>query len=210
MLVYICSMLRYLANFFSWVFQPLLMPIYGALLFLSLPFYAFTMLSEQVKLYVISCNILFTFIMPITLILLMYRMGMITSLQLEKREERKYPLIFSSVFYIANYYFLSKVHLPAPYLFFLLAGLFSLMLTLVITYYWKISMHMTGIGGLCGAFLLLSIVWPIDIRLLLAVLFLIAGITGTSRLLLQAHTPSQLAAGFAAGILPQLSLLLLV
>lgn len=203
-------MLRYSANFFSWVFQPLLMPIFGALLFLNLPFYAFTMLSDQVKLYVITCNLLFTLIMPIVIILLMYRMGMITSLQLEKREERKYPIIFSSVFYITNYYFLSKVHLPAPYLFFLLAGLFSLMLTLVITYYWKISMHMTGIGSLCGAFLLLSIVWPIDIRLLLAALFLIAGIIGTSRLLLQAHSPAQVAAGFAAGILPQLSLLLLV
>jgi membrane-associated phospholipid phosphatase len=69
---------------------------------------------------------------------------------------------------------------------------------------------MTALGGLCGAFLLLSLVWPIDLRILLAVLFLISGITGTSRLILNAHTPAQVAAGFAAGLLPQISLLLLV
>ncbi len=202
-------MLRHSATFFSWVFQPLLMPIYGALLFLNLPFYAFTLLPDSVKWYVLVCNLLFTFLMPVVLILLLYRFEMITSLTLEKREERKYPIIFTSVFYILNYYFLSRVHLPAPYMFFLLAGLFSLMCTLLITYYWKISMHMTGIGGLCGAFLLLGIVWPVDLRLILAGLFFIAGITGSSRLILQAHSPSQVAAGFAAGLLPQLSLLLL-
>jgi membrane-associated phospholipid phosphatase len=84
------------------------------------------------------------------------------------------------------------------------------MCTLLITYYWKISMHMTGIGGLCGAFLLLGIVWPVDLRLILAGLFFIAGIVGSSRLVLQVHTPAQVAAGFIAGLLPQLSLLLLV
>lgn len=203
-------MLKGAAHFFSWVFQPLLIPIYGALLFLNLPFYAFSLLSDQVKWYVLVCNALFTFIMPVTLILLMLKMGMISSVQLNKREERKYPIIFTAVFYVMNYYFLSKIHLPAPYLFFLLAGLFSLLATLLITYYWKISIHMTALGGLCGAFLLLSLVWPIDLRILLAVLFLISGITGTSRLILNAHTPAQVAAGFAAGLLPQISLLLLV
>jgi membrane-associated phospholipid phosphatase len=135
---------------------------------------------------------------------------MISSITLEKREERKYPIIVTVIFYVSNYYFLSKVHLPAPYLFFLLAGMFSLLTTLIVTYFWKISMHMTGIGGLCGAFLLLGIVWPVDIRFILAGLFVIAGMTGTSRLLLNAHTPAQVAAGFFAGFLPQLSLLLLV
>jgi membrane-associated phospholipid phosphatase len=71
-------------------------------------------------------------------------------------------------------------------------------------------MHMTGIGGLCGSFLLLSVIWPIDLRLILATLFLVAGIIGTARLILNVHTPAQVAAGFFAGILPQVSLFLLI
>jgi membrane-associated phospholipid phosphatase len=75
--------------------------------------------------------------------------------------------------------------------------------------YWKISMHMTGIGGLCGSLLLCSIIWPIDIRWMLAAVFLIAGIIGSSRLILNAHTPAQVSAGFFAGLLPQLAILLI-
>ena len=203
-------MLRRTAHFFSWIFQPLLMPIYGALLFLNLPFYAFSLLPSAVKWYVISCNLLFTFFMPVFIILLMKRFNMISTLTLENREDRKYPILFTAVFYISNYYFLKKVNLPAPYLFFLLAGMFSLISTLFITNYWKISMHMTGIGGLCGSFMLLSFIWPIDLRLIIAALFLVAGIVGSSRLILNVHTPGQVAAGFAAGFAPQISLLLLL
>lgn len=203
-------MLRRTAHFFSWIFQPLLMPIYGALLFLNLPFYAFSLLPSAVKWYVISCNLLFTFFMPVFIILLMKRLNMISTLTLENREDRKYPILFTAVFYISNYYFLKKVNLPAPYLFFLLAGMFSLISTLFITNYWKISMHMTGIGGLCGSFMLLSFIWPIDLRLIIAALFLVAGIVGSSRLILNVHTPAQVAAGFAAGFAPQISLLLLL
>jgi membrane-associated phospholipid phosphatase len=203
-------MLRRTAHFFSWIFQPLLMPIYGALLFLNLPFYAFSLLPSAVKWYVISCNLLFTFFMPVFIILLMKRFNIISTLTLENREDRKYPILFTAVFYISNYYFLKKVNLPAPYLFFLLAGMFSMISTLFITNYWKISMHMTGIGGLCGSFMLLSFIWPIDLRLIIAALFLVAGIVGSSRLILNVHTPAQVAAGFAAGFAPQISLLLML
>jgi membrane-associated phospholipid phosphatase len=88
--------------------------------------------------------------------------------------------------------------------------MFSLISTLFITNYWKISMHMTGIGGLCGSFMLLSFIWPIDLRLIIAALFLVAGIVGSSRLILNVHTPAQVAAGFAAGFAPQISLLLML
>jgi membrane-associated phospholipid phosphatase len=203
-------MLKSAAHFFSWIFQPLLMPLYGAVLFLNLPFYAFSLLPEAVKWYVISCNLLFTFFMPVFIIMLMKRFNMISSVTLENREDRKYPILFTAVFYISNYYFLKKVNLPAPYLFFLLAGMFSLISTLFITNYWKISMHMTGIGGLCGSFMLLSFIWPIDLRLIIAALFLVAGIVGSSRLILNVHTPAQVAAGFAAGFAPQISLLLML
>ena len=203
-------MLQRTAHFFSWIFQPLLMPLYGAVLFLNLPFYAFSLLPDAVKWYVISCNLLFTFLMPVFIITLMKRFKMISSVTLDNREDRKYPILFTAVFYIVNYYFLKKVHLPAPYLFFLLAGMFSLISTLFITNYWKISMHMTGIGGLCGSFILLIFIWPIDLRLILAILFLVAGIIGSARLILNVHTPAQVAAGFFAGLLPQISLFLMI
>jgi membrane-associated phospholipid phosphatase len=202
-------MLRKLAHIFSWVFQPLLMPTIAAALFLQLPFYTFKLMPIELKWYVITCNALFTILLPVLMIFLLLRNNMIETLELKKREDRKYPIIFTIAFHIANYYFLSRAHLPGPYMFFLLAGLFSLILTLVVTNYWKVSLHMTGVGGLIGGFLALSLIWPVDLRLLLFFMFLIAGITGTSRLLLNVHTSAQVAVGFFVGFIPQLSLILI-
>jgi hypothetical protein len=180
------------------------MPVYGAFIYLLLPFYAFSLLPQKVFWYVIICNLLFTVFLPVLIILLLQKYEMISSIQLNRREDRAYPIIFTVVFHVANYYFLTRAHLPGPYMFFLIAGVFSLLLTLIVTYYWKISLHMTGIGGLCGAILALAIIWPVDLRFLLAALFIVAGLTGTSRLILNAHTPAQVTAGFFAGLVPQM------
>lgn len=195
------------ARFFSWLFQPLFMPLLGTVIFLSLPFYSFRLLPTQVYWYVIICNLLFTVLLPVLMIFMLMRYNMISSIYLKNREDRAYPIIFAIIFHVANYYFVTRAQLPGPYLFFLVAGIFSLLVTLIITYYWKVSLHMAGVGGICGGFLALTIIWPVDLRLLLSLLFLMAGITGTSRLLLNAHTSAQVAVGFIVGFLPQLGLI---
>ncbi len=195
------------AKLFSWLFQPLLMPLLGSLVFLTLPFYSFRLLPESVCWYVIICNTLFTILLPVLMIFMLLRYNMISSIYLDKREDRIYPIIFSLVFQVANYYFITRAPLPGPYLYFLIAGIFSLLTILILTYYWKVSLHMAGVGGVCGAFLALAVIWPVDLRMLIACFFLIAGITGTSRLLLNAHTNAQLAVGFFLGFAPQLGLI---
>lgn len=200
--------MRAVSNFISWIFQPLLMPLFGAFIFVNLPVYAFRLLPEPIKTYMLVCNALFTLIMPVLMILLLYRFGIIGSVKLDRREDRKLPLFITLVFHGINFYFLNKVNLPALYYLFLIGGFFALITTLFITRFWKISMHMTGIGGLCGSVVVCAIVWPVDLRLLLALLFLLAGTNGSARLILNAHTPTQVSAGFFAGFLAQLALLL--
>jgi membrane-associated phospholipid phosphatase len=193
------------AHLVSWVFQPVLMPLFGALIFLNLPFYSFRLLPEPIFWYVIICNTLFTILLPVLIIFLLYRYAMIKSIGLEHREDRIYPIIFAIAFHMANFYFITRAQLPGPYLFFLMAGVFSLFLSLLVTYYWKISLHMIGVGGLCGGFLALAIIWPVDLRFLIAFLFVIAGVVGTARLILNAHNPTQVVVGFFTGLIPQLA-----
>ena len=195
------------SHFISWTFQPLLMPFFGAFIFVNLPVYAFRLLPEPIKMYILVCNALFTLIMPVLMILLLYRFGMIGSVKLDRREDRKLPLLITLIFHGLNFYFLYKVHLPALYYLFLLGAFFALLTTTFVTRYWKISMHMTGIGGLCGSIVLCAIVWPVDWRLLIALLFVIAGAIGSARLIVNAHSPAQITAGFFAGFVPQLAIL---
>jgi membrane-associated phospholipid phosphatase len=60
---------------------------------------------------------------------------------------------------------------------------------------------MTGIGGLTGTFLALSFKWVTDFRLLIIVLFLLAGIIGWSRLRMKAHRPVEIYIGYGTGFL---------
>jgi membrane-associated phospholipid phosphatase len=201
--------IKQLANIISWVFQPILMPIYGTILLFNLPFYGFNLLHPKVFYYVLVSTFLFTVLLPSAFILVLKKMNFISSIHLSERSERKYPIIFTILFHVANYYFLSKIHLPFIYYIFLLSGIFSLVVTFLISYFWKISMHTTGVGGVCGVFFICLLVWGIDTRLLLSFLLLIAGLIGTSRLILNAHTPGQVYAGFMAGFVPQVFPLLL-
>ncbi len=70
-------------------------------------------------------------------------------------------------------------------------------------------MHTTGIGGLCGVFFACLLIWGIDTRLLFGFLFFIAGMVGSARLILKAHTSAQVYAGFMAGFVPQILPLIL-
>lgn len=195
------------AHLVSWLFQPLLMPLLGTFVFLSLPFYSFRLLPDPVYWYVLICNLLFTVLLPVLMIFMLLRYDMISSIYLNRREDRIYPIIFALIFQVANYYFVTRAQLPGPYLYFLISGIFSLLIILIITYYWKVSLHMAGVGGVCGAFFALAVIWPVDLRLLMACFFLMAGITGSSRLFLKAHDSAQLAVGFFLGFLPQLGLI---
>jgi membrane-associated phospholipid phosphatase len=195
--------IKQVALFISWIFQPILMPIYGTLILFNLPYYGFNLLNENVFYYVIVSIFLFTIALPGSLILMLKKMNFITSIHLNERSERKYPILFTIFFHLANYYFLSNIHLPFIYYVFLLSGIFSLIITFLISNFWKISMHTTGIGGLCGVFFACILVWGIDTRLILAVLFIIAGLIGSARVVLKAHTAAQVYAGFVAGMIPQ-------
>jgi hypothetical protein len=192
------------AKVISWLFQPLLMPLFGTLIFLNLPFYHFNLLPDKVYWYILVCISLFTFVMPVLLILLMLKMGIIRDLELSHKEDRNMPLLITLMLHGANYYFLSKINLPQLYMLFLLSGLISLLVTAGITRFWKISMHMTGVGGLMGALLLCALFWAVDMRLYIAAVAIVAGLIGSARLQLKAHTPAQIGMGFIAGLLPQL------
>lgn len=88
-----------------------------------------------------------------------------------------------------------------------LLGLFVVYIATIITYFWKISLHMIGLGGLLAYILLLLFVrglqygLPSEIDILLSSVILLSGIVGSARLYLCAHTPAQVYVGYIVGFL---------
>lgn len=199
-----------LAKFFSVIFHPLLIPAWaylaliwqGNLLLLRIPFNLVWTLGGLI--------FLTTFLLPTAIVLLMLRFKMISSLSMPLRSERIGPLIVTAVFFYMTYYLLKQLQIaPIIYLYMLGATLLTV-ISAAVTLWWKISLHSMGVGALVGAFAALALLSPANYSFLLMLSLLVAGITASSRLLLSAHEPVEVYAGFAAGASLMFTLFMLV
>ncbi len=119
---------------------------------------------------------------------------------MESTKERIVPLITTAFFFGLGYVFLTRFQLPAFIKIFYSGTITAVLCSLVLTLLWKISIHMVGIGGIFGALLALNIMYGINTMAWLILVIVLAGVVGTSRLKLNAHTPAQVYAGFGLGL----------
>ncbi len=184
-----------LAKITSAVFHPLLMPFYGMLVMLYYsPISVFLLFRAKVFLLVLT--FVTTCLIPLLFVFLLQNLKLISSLSMRARKERIVPLLFGALMCYVNYLLLSKIpRLPLvfPQLFEVLT-LFLIALALI-PRFWKISLHLAGIGGL----LVILFAFSVQSWLFVAVIFC-AGLVGTSRLLLKAHNSWQVYMGFLLGV----------
>lgn len=199
------------ANFISSLFHPLLMATYGCLIvFFGLTntiYYVFTPL--KLKLVLTLTVFAFTCLLPALNLLILYKLNYVSSLKIENRKERTFPLIMTSLCYFGLFYMIYDFNIwPVIKLFILGAGV-CILCAAVISLWWQISAHMIGIGGLFGALLSISYFMQISAFEAISVCLLIAGCIGFARLKLQAHSSEQVYTGFVFGCLVQFSLFFL-
>ena len=187
----------------SVLFHPLLLPTYlFSLLLYYLPPEVFSYPPEGRRLIVLLVFIL-TFLLPVFGTLLMQQAGYVTSITLNARTDRRWPLLISAT----SYTVLTVVFFRIPFfdnLFFLIMAVIttSVYATLVINQFWKISAHSIGLGGALGILVLLHGWLPEAYLLYTVVLWcVICGAVISARLALEAHNYKQVYTGFALGFL---------
>lgn len=151
-----------------------------------------------------------TFIFPAVFVFTLVKSRRITNLKMENANERNWPLLVTSVIYGSCYYALQRSAIPGFIILFLLGATCTMVLTLLINLRWKISLHMTGIGGLCGGLSALMLLGESMSIPILSGAFLVAGLVGTVRLYLRAHNEAQVGAGFLLGFAAEFFLLFLL
>lgn len=187
-----------LATLISYLAHPLLIPMLGVLLISKSGTYAAEIDQNLIQFIYLSVFIL-TFMLPLGLIPLFYYSGLVKNIQFTERRERLTPLYITLVLYLSAYYVMRKIPMSQIYQSFLFAASLSILLILIICYFWKISAHMVGWGGLTGLILSLSFKYNIDLFMLLIAGILCSGCIGYARLRLDAHSPSQVYCGFLLG-----------
>jgi membrane-associated phospholipid phosphatase len=180
----------------SIVFQPLLMPTMGMLLLLNM--HVFDMLSITWRVVALLGTFIFTAVMPALPILLMLKRGEVKDVFISKREERTVPYLFSFISYFFWTLFLWKT-LQLP-LFMVAMGIgvsISILAITIINFKWKISAHLSGIGGLAGGIFGISYRMAYNPVWLFVIVLAISALVAISRIELKAHTPGQALAGFS-------------
>lgn len=183
----------------STVFSPLLVTTCGVILAMSLTFLA--VLPATTRLLTVGMLFFMTAVIPAVSIMVMKRLGMVSDHSLSERSERTPAYLISAVCYIAAAIYLMKVHSPDWLWLFVAGGLLSLVINVVITRWWKISAHMTAMGGLVALLFRfqLSYIAIYDMQWWIIGAIVLTGIVGSARIYRERHDLWQVLAGTACG-----------
>jgi hypothetical protein len=199
-----------LARGISYIFHPLLIPTYVLFVLLNLNSFIANSVPFYYKLILSGVVFLTTFIFPLIFTWLLYRLRLITSLFLVRKEERIYPILAIAVFYYVTYYLLKGIQISTIFSFYMLGATLLAILSLVVNFYRKISLHMIGAGSFAGLFLGLSLNFGLNFNAEIFSAIILAGIIGYARLKSGTHNPSEIYSGFAMGTIGMTLLIFLL
>lgn len=195
---FIILFFRRIPKIFSVIFHPLLMPTLGIYVILTSGTNA-SLLDSDAKNIILTLVMACTFVIPIAFVPFYYYWRITTNLTMSERQERIIPLAITGTLYYACFFILYQMGAPRIILAFLFATALTVIVNLLVTLKWKISAHMTGIGGVIGLVFSMSFLYHVDTLFYLMLAILLSGFIGFSRLSLNAHTPSEVYWGLING-----------
>ena len=196
-----------LTQLISILLHPMFMPILALhLTLLVLPSLAFTLSQNLLLIYGIL--IFSTMVLPLISIFWLMQKGKVSSLEMSNHKERSLPLFKTVIWMSFGYYLLQNLLFYTPILKAeLLGAILIILLAAIISKFWKISLHLLGIGGVVGVFIALQIIHG-DFLHLLILFILLSGLLGVARIKQKAHNYAQVYAGFLVGLSVELITLL--
>jgi len=189
-----------IARIVSYLFHPLLIPLYMILLLLNTNSYYSLMIPFKGKLLLTAIIFLTTILFPVLTGFLFYKIKLIRSFFPVSREERIYLLFNIAIFYYLSYYLLKGTNVSLILSYFMLGATILVVCVIMISFFHNISLHMIGAGGMTGALLGMAFSQSQDIIPFVFLAIFCAGLTGSARLKLNSQKPMEVYSGFLVGI----------
>jgi len=171
---------------------------------ISLPFIflvAFYQAQDQLKAFIYACiTLFFLSVGPLLYIIIGVRLGKLTDIDVSRRSQRAGPFIFGIVSVMIGWLVLTLTNGPRNLQTVMMITVFSGTIMMVITFWWKISMHASSLGG---AATMLTVLYGA----VMLPLFVLLVLVSWSRVVLRRHTVTQVIAGSLAGIVLSLVIL---
>jgi hypothetical protein len=197
-----------LSKFISIVLHPVFMPLLTLHLTLEARPSGACSISNDLN-YIYGILICCTIILPLLSIFFLIKKGMVSSLEMSNHKERSLPLFITVLWMSLGFYMLRNILGYAPILKAEIIGAILIVLfAAIISKFWKISLHLLGIGGVVGVFIALQLIEG-GVMYLLLFFILLSGILGIARIAQKAHNHTQVYVGFLLGVSVELITLLL-
>ena len=187
-----------MAKSLSAFFSPFHLPVVGLVILFLFSYLSFLPLG--VKIYILLMVYTFTILLPTAMIRLYRRYQGWTRIQLGVKERRVVPYVISIMCYLTCYYLLTINHASHFIGSIVMASLIIQVVCAIINLWWKISTHSAAIGGVTGALVAFAMIFNFNPVWWICLLLLLAGMVGTSRIILKQHTLEQVVAGYLVGI----------
>lgn len=187
------------SNLLSWILVPLLMPVYGLMLAFGLSILDVAPMGMRIAFTLIVAGI--CVFVPMVLILLLKKMGMINDVGLNGRQERLVPYIITIICFGATAWFMAAKGAPLWLSLFFAGGALATVICTVVNFWWKISAHAAGIAGVVALLIRIEKDGSAEPELFfwLILTLLLTGLLGSARVWLGRHTVWQVLAGYAVG-----------
>lgn len=187
------------ATILSFLFHPLILPCATLAVMMGMDPVVSALLTPGLKLMILGMVFITTILVPLLVIFLLYRFGLIGSFYMKEREERGIPLLMVAGSYYLTYYLLKGLHLPQIFHLFMLGATGMIILLILFHFYRKVSLHMAGMGAFTGLIAGMALQNPFHAFWFISAGLFLSGLIGTARLKLNAHQPSDICIGWLTG-----------
>ena len=187
------------AKFISTVFHPVLVPALGFLLLLTSGFYD-SMLTTDAKRFILLVIFFSTATLPMLAVAILALNSKFDILMPNLRD-RIIPLLFASVFYYIGFILLSKIHFIPMFKLYMIASVLLIVVLLLISLKWNISIHTAATGAVTATFFALSFRGGVNPVNAIVIVIIVSGLVGTARLVLNKNNLLQVAAGYILGFI---------
>lgn len=203
----------YFYQLISIILHPLLMLFYLLFLINLINPYEFVSFQGTDKHILYFQVIVSTIVLPGIAIIMMYSLGLLSSIELDSSKERIFPFIATAIFYLwlfANLVFNPMI--PRLFNILIFGAIIALFLSMVINLFIKLSIHSLSMASLLTGVIMMYLEWlnlysrdfifsQKSMILLIVLIIFLTGLVGTARLQLNVHTLKEVYIGYLIGVL---------
>ena len=188
------------AKVLTQVFSPFYAPVWAVLWLLF--FSSYRHIPIQPRLFILLVVLIFTVVVPKVMLFFLRRELRMSRWQFDMRSNRHIQYIIAFICSLTCVVFLMRRWNAFPFLSgVIVSAIVAEVVCLTINMWWKISVHMVGIGGLAGLVGAFSNRFMFDPVVPTCVIIMLGGLVGSSQMLLRQHGLLQLLAGFFVGFI---------